>query len=63
LYWWRSSVFVIVVALQPSDCRVERTTTIAAPVTDVSARVNDFHMMGDDIDKGLAQLKAVAEQG
>lgn len=37
------AVFVVVVALQPTDYRVERTATIAAPVTDVFARVNDFH--------------------
>ena len=36
-------VFVVVVALQPSDYRVARTTTIAAPVGEVFARVNDFH--------------------
>jgi uncharacterized protein YndB with AHSA1/START domain len=37
------AIFLIVVALQPSDFRVERTTTIAAPRADVFARVNDFH--------------------
>ena len=36
-------VCVIVVALQPSDYRVERTTTIAAPASQVFAQVNDFH--------------------
>jgi carbon monoxide dehydrogenase subunit G len=36
-------IFVIVVALQPADFRVERTATIAAPQADVFAQVNDFH--------------------
>ncbi|MBC8012656.1 MAG: SRPBCC family protein [Methyloceanibacter sp.] len=36
-------IFVVVVALQPSDFRVERTATIAAPPADVFAQVNDFH--------------------
>jgi uncharacterized protein YndB with AHSA1/START domain len=36
-------IFVVVVALQPSEFRVERTTTIKAPAADVFAQVNDFH--------------------
>lgn len=36
-------VFVVVVALQPSDYRIERTTTISAPPSEVFAHVNDFH--------------------
>lgn len=36
-------VFAIVVALQPSEVRVERTATIAAPPPVVFAQVNDFH--------------------
>lgn len=36
-------VFSIVVALQPSDYRVQRLTTIAAPASVVFAQVNDFH--------------------
>jgi hypothetical protein len=32
-----------VIALQPSDFRVSRTTTIAAPAAVVFAQVNDFH--------------------
>jgi len=36
-------VFVIVVALQPSDYRVARATTIAAPAAEVFAEVNDLH--------------------
>jgi uncharacterized protein YndB with AHSA1/START domain len=36
-------VLVVVVALQPSQYRVERTATIAAPAPVVFAQVNDFH--------------------
>lgn len=36
-------VFVIVVALQPSAFRIERTETIAATPAAVFAQVNDFH--------------------
>lgn len=36
-------IFLVVVAMQPSDFRVERTATIAAPPADVFAQVNDFH--------------------
>lgn len=36
-------VFLVVVALQPSDYRVERTTTIDAPAAQVFGYVNDFH--------------------
>jgi hypothetical protein len=35
--------FVAVVAMRPSEYRVARTTTIAAPATAVFAQVNDFH--------------------
>jgi hypothetical protein len=35
--------FVVFVALQPSEFRVERTTTIAAPPPAVFAHVNDLH--------------------
>jgi uncharacterized protein YndB with AHSA1/START domain len=34
---------VVVVALQPKDYRVSRSTTIAAPAPVVFAQVNDFH--------------------
>jgi hypothetical protein len=37
------AIFLIVVALQAADFRVERTATIAAPQADVFAQVNDFH--------------------
>lgn len=33
----------VVVALQPSDFRISRTATIAAPASVVFAQVNDFH--------------------
>jgi hypothetical protein len=36
-------IFVAVVAMQPSNYRVERTAKIAAPQADVFAQVNDFH--------------------
>ena len=36
-------VFVIIVALQPSDYRIENSTTIAASPAKVFAQVNDFH--------------------
>ncbi len=37
------AIFLIVLALQAADFRVERTATIAAPQADVFAQVNDFH--------------------
>ncbi len=37
------ALFVVVVALQPSEFQVERTATIAAPPADVFAQVNDLH--------------------
>jgi uncharacterized protein YndB with AHSA1/START domain len=37
------AVFLVVVALQPSEFKVERTATIPAPVSTVFAQVNDFH--------------------
>ena len=36
-------VFLIVVALQPTDFRVTRSATMAAPPPAVFAQVNDFH--------------------
>jgi hypothetical protein len=35
--------FVVIVALRPSDFRVARSTTAAAPAPAVFAHVNDFH--------------------
>ena len=37
------AVFLIVVALQPSEFKVERSATIAAPPAAVFDQVNDFH--------------------
>jgi uncharacterized protein YndB with AHSA1/START domain len=36
-------VLGVVIAVQPSDLRVARSATIAAPPADVFAQVNDFH--------------------
>ena len=36
-------VFVVIVALQPKEYRVARSTTISAPPPAVFAQVNDFH--------------------
>lgn len=36
------AIFVVVVALQPSDFRIERSATMAAPPPAVFAQVNDF---------------------
>jgi hypothetical protein len=36
-------IFVVIVALQPSDFRVDRTATVAAPPAAVFAQVNDLH--------------------
>jgi hypothetical protein len=35
--------FVVIVAMQPSEFRVARSTTVSAPPTVVFAQVNDFH--------------------
>ena len=37
------AVFLIVVALQPSEYRIERSAVMNAPATDVFAQLNDFH--------------------
>jgi hypothetical protein len=37
------AAFVAFVALQPSEYRIARSATIAAPAPDVFAHVNDFH--------------------
>ena len=37
------AIFVVVVAMQPAEYRVERSTTIAAPTSSVFGQVNDFH--------------------
>ena len=51
------AIFVIAVALQPADFRVERTTTIAAPQADVFAKVNDFHKW--PLFEGLTKYPAI----
>ena len=38
------AIFLIVVALQAADFRVERTAIIAAPQADLFAQVNDFYL-------------------
>ena len=40
-------IFVIVVALQPADFRVQRSATIAAPPAVVFSHVNDLHLWQD----------------
>jgi hypothetical protein len=37
------AVLVVVIVLQPTEFRVERTVTVAAPAPVVFAQVNDFH--------------------
>jgi hypothetical protein len=37
------AVFATVVALQPSEYRIARSTTVSAPAPEVFAQVNDFH--------------------
>jgi len=37
------AVFLIVVAMQPSEYRIERSASMSAPAADVFAQVNDFH--------------------
>jgi uncharacterized protein YndB with AHSA1/START domain len=36
-------VFLVVVAMQPADFRIVRSTVISAPPADVFTQVNDFH--------------------
>jgi len=37
------AIFLVVVAMQPSEFRVVRSAGMAAPASDVFAQVNDFH--------------------
>ena len=37
------ALFIVVVIMQPSEFRVERSGTVAAPAKEVFAQVNDFH--------------------
>jgi Polyketide cyclase / dehydrase and lipid transport len=41
------AVFALVVAVQPSEFRIARSATIAAPPPEVFAQVNDFHRWQD----------------
>jgi hypothetical protein len=41
-----AAVFVVIVALQPSDFRIERSATMRAPSQAPFAQVNDFHNWG-----------------
>lgn len=41
------AAFLVIVALQPSDFRVERSATMRAPATAAYAQVNDFHRWRD----------------
>lgn len=41
------AIFVVVVALQPSEYRIERSATVSAPAGVVFARVNDFRKWED----------------
>src|SRR5438270_3920302 len=36
-------LFLVIVAMQPSDYRIARSAAIAAPPSEVFAQVNDFH--------------------
>jgi hypothetical protein len=40
------AVFLVIVALQPSDFRIERSATMRAPAQAPYAQVNDFHNWG-----------------
>src|SRR5207248_5559157 len=37
------ALFAVIVAMQPSDYRIARSATVAAPPAEVFAQVNDFH--------------------
>ena len=60
--------FVVVVALQPAESRIERAATISAPPADVFAQVNDFHKWGawspwEKLDPALQRTFAGAPEG
>jgi hypothetical protein len=40
------AVFLVIVSLQPSDFRIERSATMRAPAQAPYAQVNDFHNWG-----------------
>jgi hypothetical protein len=61
-------IFAVVVALQPSEFRIARSTTIAAPPAVVFAQVNDFHKWGgwspwEKIDPALKRSYSGPDQG
>lgn len=60
--------FLVLVALQPADFRIERSTTIAAPTAAVFRHVNDFHLWNAwspwaKIDPAMQQTFAGAPAG
>jgi hypothetical protein len=61
-------VFAGIVAMQPSEFRVARTTTISAPASSVFAQVNDFHKWENwnpwgKIDRAMKQTYEGAPSG
>ena len=58
-------IFLVGVALQPADFRIERSATIRAPAiapfTDSRPGVNMDSMVGGMFEQGLAQMKSVVE--
>ncbi len=60
--------FLVIIALQPADFRIERSTTIAAPPAAVFRHVNDFHLWNAwspwaKIDPAMQQTFAGAPTG
>jgi hypothetical protein len=51
------AVFLVVVALQPSEFKVERSATISAPPAAVFEQVNDFHKWEAVVTLGEARSK------
>jgi len=60
-------VFAVIVAMRPSDFRVERSAVVAAPAPVVFMAkafcmfMSMDKMVGGEFEKGLAQMKSVAE--
>src|SRR5215472_1631005 len=62
------AILLVVIALQPSTYRVERSTTINAPAQTVFAQVNDFHKWDSwspwaKLDPGMKQSYEGASAG
>lgn len=60
--------FAVVVAMQPAEFRIERTTRISAPPAAVFARVNDMHRWDawspwEKVDPGMKRSYSGAEAG